>query len=94
MKLYGVDSKLRRSLELERKRERSPSLVTRHRGVPCVGGTRIPVDLVIGGFRAGVSFRALHRVWPEIPVEVFEAVVRWDLTGRGRVKRKGAKRRA
>lgn len=63
---------------------RDLSPIRHHRGIPYVAGTNIPADLVIGGFHAGVSFRALAKVWPTVPIEVFEAVVRWHMRGRGR----------
>jgi len=44
-------------------------------GVPCIVGTRIPVDVILYRLKEGYTIRDLHKMYPWVKSEKFEGVL-------------------
>ncbi|NLX14028.1 MAG: DUF433 domain-containing protein [Phycisphaerales bacterium] len=68
-------------------RERIRSDPAVHHGDPCVGGTRVPVSVIVGSVADGDTFEQIMRSYPQLAREdiqaallyAAEAVNRFDL---------------
>ena len=48
-------------------------------GMPCVRGTRVPAETIVGYIRGGYSDYEIFRDYPSLPVDGIDAVRRWAI---------------
>ncbi|OGE27508.1 hypothetical protein A2867_01385 [Candidatus Daviesbacteria bacterium RIFCSPHIGHO2_01_FULL_40_11] len=44
-------------------------------GVPCIVGTRIPIDVILYRLKEGNTLKDLHKMYPWVGLEKFEGVL-------------------